>query len=223
MSLRSALGLDTRAERYAYAHDESAGYTARAPDSRPLGADDLRLLLGRLRHGHRREGWPRRRRARQSGSSGERGKLCPKGLSEHDTIHADTRARHPLLRRERALERVVGTTRIGTMASRFRDVQRQHGRGRRRRHQHRPTRHRGVLHARQAGAARLRHEQLRRQHHALHGHRRLRLQALVRQRRPSRRLRGSGARRRRPADRRQHRRQPSDSLPAPRSQSARAR
>ena len=34
MSLRSALGLDTRAERYTYGHDAAAGYTAtrRIPD-----------------------------------------------------------------------------------------------------------------------------------------------------------------------------------------------
>ena len=38
--------------------------------------------------------------------------LCPKGLSEHDTLDADNRARYPLLRSERqARARRAGTTR----------------------------------------------------------------------------------------------------------------
>ena len=88
-----------------------------------------------------------------------------------------------------------------------------------RRHQHGPARHRGVLRARQAGAAGDRHAQLRRQHDAVHVHGGRRLQAIVRQRRPARRLRGLRARRRHPAHRRQHRRQPSDPVPPARSQS----
>ncbi len=57
--------------------------------------------------------------------------------------------------------------------------------------------------------------QLRRQYHALHVDRGGRLQAIVWQRRPARRVRGSGEGRRDPADRREHRREPSDPLPAP--------
>ena len=48
----------------------------------------------------------------------------------------------------------------------------------------------------------------------------VRLQDLVRQRRASGRLRGHGEGRRRSADRREHRRQPSDSLPVSRGEPA---
>ena len=37
-----------------------------------------------------------------------RGKLCPKGLSEHYTIDAENRAKYPLLRKNGKLERVSG-------------------------------------------------------------------------------------------------------------------
>jgi assimilatory nitrate reductase catalytic subunit len=57
------------------------------------------------------------------------GMLCPKGLSEHHTIHAENRARHPLLRRNGSLTRVVWPEALETMAARFRDVQARHGRG----------------------------------------------------------------------------------------------
>ena len=55
------------------------------------------------------------------------GMLCPKGLCEHETIHADTRARHPLLRRDRRMHRVSWDEAIGTMTARFRDIQQRHG------------------------------------------------------------------------------------------------
>jgi assimilatory nitrate reductase catalytic subunit len=58
------------------------------------------------------------------------GALCPKGLSEHETIHAATRARHPLSRasRKARFQRIAWPDAIDTMATRFRDVQRRHGR-----------------------------------------------------------------------------------------------
>jgi anaerobic selenocysteine-containing dehydrogenase len=128
MSLRSALGLDTRPERYAYGHDEFAGYTAarRIPDrwvQTTCGYCSVGcgMFIG-VKDG------------RAVGVQGDPdhpvniGLLCPKGLSEHETIHADTRARFPLLRRERGLERVSWDDAIGTMASRFGDIQRKYGR-----------------------------------------------------------------------------------------------
>jgi assimilatory nitrate reductase catalytic subunit len=56
-----------------------------------------------------------------------RGTLCPKGLSEHEMLHVSTRARHPLLRRNRRLTRVRWDEAIETMVRRFRDVQTAHG------------------------------------------------------------------------------------------------
>ena len=57
------------------------------------------------------------------------GVLCPKGLSEHETIHVATRARQPLFRasRKSKFHRVGWNDALGEMASRFRDVQRRHG------------------------------------------------------------------------------------------------
>jgi len=128
MSLRSALGLDTRAERYTYGHDEFAGYTAarRIPDrwvQTTCGYCSVGcgMFIG-VKDG------------RAVGVQGDPdhpvnvGLLCPKGLAEHETIHADTRARFPLLRRERGLERVSWDDAIGTMASRFGDIQQKYGR-----------------------------------------------------------------------------------------------
>jgi len=128
MSIRRALGLDTRPERYAYGHDEFAGYTAarRIPDrwvQTTCGYCSVGcgMFIG-VKDG------------RAVGVQGDPdhpvnvGLLCPKGLAEHETIHADTRARFPLLRRERGLERVSWDDAIGTMASRFGDIQQKYGR-----------------------------------------------------------------------------------------------
>ncbi len=149
-----------------------------------------------------------------------RGMLCPKGLSEHHTLDADNRAKYPLLRSGGRCERVSWDEALSTMVD---TVPRDAGASRRRRggrDQHRPTRHRGVLHARQAGAARLRHAAT--------------TTATPRSAWPPRSPAtsesfGSDG----PpgayddletadvvaADRRQHRRQPSDPLPPPREQS----
>jgi anaerobic selenocysteine-containing dehydrogenase len=137
------------------------------------------------------------------------GLLCPKGLVEHETIHADTRARFPLLRRERGLERVSWDEAIGTMASRFDDIQRKYGRdavGIISTGQLTEEFPRGKL--AQLGSARAATTGTT---YACPG--RLRLQAVVRQRRSSGHT--GLERRRRAAHRREHRRQPSDSVAAP--------
>lgn len=56
-----------------------------------------------------------------------RGKLCPKGLSEHYIIDADNRAKHPLLRKNGRLVRVSWDDAIGTMVERFQKVQVKYG------------------------------------------------------------------------------------------------
>jgi len=127
MSLRSALGLDIRSERYAYGHDELAGYTA----ERRIADRWVKTTCGYCSVGCGmfigvKDG-------RAVGVHGDyshpvnAGALCPKGLAEHETIHADTRARYPLLRGNRGLERVSWDDAIGTMAGRFRAIQAAHG------------------------------------------------------------------------------------------------
>ena len=125
--LKRMLGLDTRAERYAYAVDPVMGYTAarKIPDrwvkttcgycsvgcGMFIGVKDGHAVSVRGDTDHPVNG----------------GTLCPKGLSEHETLDASTRARYPLLRRNRRLERVSWDRAIQTMAGKFSDVRQAYG------------------------------------------------------------------------------------------------
>jgi assimilatory nitrate reductase catalytic subunit len=51
-----------------------------------------------------------------------RGKLCPKGLSEHHTLSAEGRAQHPLLRKSGKLVRVSWDEALDTMVARTRGL-----------------------------------------------------------------------------------------------------
>ena len=129
MSLKRMLGLDTRADKYAYVNDPVAGYVSaqRAPDrwvattcgycsvgcGMFVGVKDGRAVSVRGNPDH----------------PVNRGMLCPKGLSEHHVIATDNRARHPMLRRGGSMQRVGWDEALTTMAEKFRDVQRQHGPG----------------------------------------------------------------------------------------------
>ena len=55
------------------------------------------------------------------------GALCPKGLSEHETMGAADRARTPLLRRHGRLRRAGWDDAIGAMVKAFRDTQARYG------------------------------------------------------------------------------------------------
>jgi anaerobic selenocysteine-containing dehydrogenase len=128
MSLwKRALGLDTRADRYTYANDPTMGHTAsrKIPDrwvkttcgycsvgcGMFLGVKDGRAISVRGNADH----------------PVNAGALCPKGLSEHETLDAAGRARYPLLKRGRRFERIGWSEAVETMAGRFRAVQRAHG------------------------------------------------------------------------------------------------
>lgn len=56
-----------------------------------------------------------------------RGKLCPKGLSEHHVLTAPGRARQPLLRKNGNLVPVSWDEALDTMVTRIRDIQARHG------------------------------------------------------------------------------------------------
>jgi anaerobic selenocysteine-containing dehydrogenase len=139
--LKRALGLDTRPERYAYAVDPVMGYTAarKIPDrwvqttcgycsvgcGMFIGVKDGRAVSVRGDSDH----------------PVNSGTLCPKGLSEHETLDAPGRARYPLLRasagsgrhepiesrRHRRLARVSWDEAIQTMARKFGEVREAHG------------------------------------------------------------------------------------------------
>jgi assimilatory nitrate reductase catalytic subunit len=129
-SLKRMLGLDILQDRYAYGRDAVAGYTSarRIPDrwvattcgycsvgcGMFIGVRDGRAVSVRGNPDH----------------PVNAGALCPKGLSEHETIHAATRARYPMYRASRNArqQRVSWTEAVGTMAARFRDVQHRYGR-----------------------------------------------------------------------------------------------
>jgi len=58
-----------------------------------------------------------------------RGKLCPKGLSEHHILDAPGRATHPLLRKNGKLEPVSWQEALDTMVERISAIQARHGSG----------------------------------------------------------------------------------------------
>jgi predicted molibdopterin-dependent oxidoreductase YjgC len=58
-----------------------------------------------------------------------RGKLCPKGLSEHYTLTAKNRAMHPLLKVDGRFVPVTWENALDTMVAKFRGVQDKYGAG----------------------------------------------------------------------------------------------
>ena len=127
MNLKRTLGLDILNDRYAFATDPLTGYTCaqKIPDQWVsttcgycsvgcgmfIGVKDGRAVSVRGNPDH----------------GVNFGKLCPKGLSEHYTLEAPNRARHPLLRKNGELVRVDWDEALETMVERFRSVQRKHG------------------------------------------------------------------------------------------------
>ena len=125
---------------------DATGYTSAKKIPDQLGAHDLRLLLGRMRDGSRREGRQGGHRRRPLASHPvNRGKLCPKGLSEHYTIDAGNRAKYPLLRKNGKLVRVGWEEALachgGALPCHAGEVRTRIAR----RREHRPVGHRGVL------------------------------------------------------------------------------
>jgi assimilatory nitrate reductase catalytic subunit len=127
--LGRALGLDTRAQQYAYAVDPVMGHTA----ARKIPDRWVRTTCGYCSVGCGMFIGVKDGRAVSVRGDPDHpvncGMLCPKGLSEHVTLHAPTRARYPLLRRHRRLVRVSWDEAIQTMTRRFRSVQQAHGPG----------------------------------------------------------------------------------------------
>src|SRR5262245_2218428 len=119
MNLKRLLELDIPSEQYAYEYDPHFGYVAssRVADrwipttcgycsvgcGMLIGVKDNRAVAVRGNPDH----------------PVNLGKLCPKGLSEHHTLAAATRARHPLLRKKGKLTRVCWDEALDTMVARF--------------------------------------------------------------------------------------------------------
>ena len=127
-SLKRQIGLDILSDKYSYGTDPEYGYTSaqKIPDrwvsttcgycsvgcGMSVGVKDNRAVAVRGNPNH----------------PVNLGKLCPKGLSEHHTLEASNRAKHPLLRKNGKLERVSWDEAIEVMVEKFRATQQKHGR-----------------------------------------------------------------------------------------------
>jgi assimilatory nitrate reductase catalytic subunit len=127
MSVLSLLGFDTKREDYAYARHDSTGFTSakKIPEKWvgttcgycsvgcgiEIGVKDGKAIATRPLASH----------------PVNRGKLCPKGLSEHYIIDTENRAKYPMLRKNGKLVRVDWEEAIGTMVEKFRTIQKKYG------------------------------------------------------------------------------------------------
>ena len=129
--LSSALGLDIARKKYAYGEDPKFGYISesRVADrwtKTTCGYCSVGcgMLIGT------RDGVAVAARG-DSEHPVNRGKLCPKGLSEHQILRAPGRATTPMMRRngrDSPLEPTTWDVALETMVSRVGSLQRQHGR-----------------------------------------------------------------------------------------------
>lgn len=127
MNTRRLLGLDTLAEKYRYGYDPLHGHTA----EQKIPERWVKTTCGYCSVGCGmkigvRDGVAVTVRGDENHPVNE-GKLCPKGLSEHYTLHAANRAMHPLLRKNGTLQGVSWDEALDTMASRFRETQARYG------------------------------------------------------------------------------------------------
>jgi ferredoxin-nitrate reductase len=120
-------GIDTRPEKYAYAHDPLYGHIS---ESR-VAERWVKTTCGYCSVGCGMLVGVRGNKAVTVRGNPDhpvnRGKLCPKGLSEHHILDAPGRARQPLLRKDGVLTPVSWDEALDTMVDRFRDIQRRHG------------------------------------------------------------------------------------------------
>src|SRR5262245_1109530 len=128
MNLKRLIGLDNLAADYSYARDAETGYTA----ARRIADRWIPTTCGYCSVGCGLEIGVRKGRAVAvrpfESHPVNRGKLCPKGLSEHHTIHAENRLRYPLLRKNGQLTQVSWDEALDTMVERFGAAQARYGR-----------------------------------------------------------------------------------------------
>jgi anaerobic selenocysteine-containing dehydrogenase len=127
MTLKRQLGLDILREKYSYATDPVMGFTSsqKIPDhwvATTCGYCSVGcgMLVGV------KEGKAVSVRGNPDHPVNQ-GLLCPKGLSEHQTIEAETRAQFPLLRKNGKLVRGTWDEALDTLVAKFRRVQEKYG------------------------------------------------------------------------------------------------
>jgi anaerobic selenocysteine-containing dehydrogenase len=127
MTVRRLLGLDTAADRYAYALDSAAGFVS----SQKVAEHWVATTCGYCSVGCGMFIGVRDGRAVSVRGNPDhpvnRGMLCPKGLSEHHTIAASNRARAPLVKRDGRWRPLGWEDALQMMARRFQAVQAQYG------------------------------------------------------------------------------------------------
>ncbi len=127
MNIKRLLGLDILSDQYSYAQDPEFGYTAASkvaerwiPTTCGYCSVGCGMLVGiRGDKAVTVRGNPEH--------PVNRGKLCPKGLSEHYTLTAKNRAMHPLLKVDGRFVPVAWDAALDTMVAKFGDVQRKYG------------------------------------------------------------------------------------------------
>jgi assimilatory nitrate reductase catalytic subunit len=127
MNWKRAIGLDNLAEKYRFERSDATGYTS----AQKIADKWIPTTCGYCSVGCGIEIGVKAGRAVASRALAShpvnRGKLCPKGLSEHYTIESANRAKYPLLRKNGKLERVSWQEALSTMVERFRATQTRYG------------------------------------------------------------------------------------------------
>ncbi len=127
MNWKRTLGLDNLSKEYAFARSEATGYVSaqKIPDywvpttcgycsvgcGIEIGVKNGRAVASRPHAAH----------------PVNRGKLCPKGLSEHYILESENRAKYPLLRKNGKLARVEWEEALTVMVERFHATQAKYG------------------------------------------------------------------------------------------------
>jgi anaerobic selenocysteine-containing dehydrogenase len=128
-SLGRLLGIDNLRDRYAYTDDPVLGHTS----ARRVAERWVKTTCGYCSVGCGMEIGVRDGKAVAVRGWDEHpvnlGKLCPKGLSEHQTLSAANRAMHPLIKRAGKFERITWSDALDEMVSRVGDVQARYGAG----------------------------------------------------------------------------------------------
>jgi assimilatory nitrate reductase catalytic subunit len=128
MNIKRWIGLDNLSEEYGYARDAETGYTS----LRRIPSKWVATTCGYCSVGCGMEIGVRGNQAVAvrplESHPVNRGKLCPKGLSEHHTIASANRLKQPLLRRRGKLVEVSWDVALDVLVEQFGATQKRHGR-----------------------------------------------------------------------------------------------
>lgn len=127
MNLKRLLGLDTLKEKYAYGRDPRFGHTAAAkiPD-RWVATTCGYCSVGCGMHIGVRGGKAAAVRGNEDHPV-NLGKLCPKGLAEHEMLSAASRAKYPLLKQNGRFARIGWDAAVRRAVDEFKRAQRRYG------------------------------------------------------------------------------------------------